>query len=321
MNRNEWLLLLVTLPGPTKTARMRLWRALRASGAEALRDGAYVLPKSSAAEAQFGARSTEVIAGGGSAELIAFGSRDPEQEARLIALFDRGPEHARLIVQAQATKACLNADTQGEEAQRRLSGLRREAAALARIDFFPGPAADQLEEALTDVEIALAARTGSDEPQTRRGGIVRRDKTRYQGRRWATRAHLWIDRVASAWLIRRFIDHDARFLWLRTPQDCPETAVGFDFDEAEFTHVGARVTFEVLLVSFGLDQDAALVRLGNVVHALDVGGAPVPEAAGFAAIMAGYRARNLDDDTLLAEASGLLDAFYAGFQQGEAASP
>jgi hypothetical protein len=135
----------------------------------------------------------------------------------------------------------------------------------------------------------------------------------YQARTWATRQRLWVDRVASAWLIRRFIDPKARFLWLASPDACPPDALGFDFDGAAFTHVGERVTFEVLLVSFGLDEDPALLRLGEMVHALDVGGAPVPEAIGFEAVMAGARQRALDDDQLLDEMSRVLDSIYAHF--------
>jgi len=82
----------------------------------------------------------------------------------------------------------------------------------------------------------------------------------------ATRERLWIDRVASAWLIRRFIDPDARFLWLKRVKDCPKRAVGFEFDAAEFTHVGSKVTFEVLVASFDLERDVGLVRLGALVH-------------------------------------------------------
>jgi hypothetical protein len=320
MHKIEWLILIVSLPGPTKAARMRLWRALRASGAGALRDGVYALPNSPAATARFQVQAAEVIASGGSAELIVFAGRDAAQEERLLALFDRGPEHAKLIERTQAVRACIGNETDAE-VRRRLTGLRREAATLAAVDYFPGPAAAQLEQALSDTEAAREARADGDEPHARRGGVPRRDVARYQGRLWATRQHLWVDRVASAWLIRRFIDSNARFRWLRQPKDCPKTAVGFDFDGAEFSHVGARVTFEVLLASFGLDHDPALVRLGSVVHALDVGGAPAAEAAGLAAIMAGYRARGLDDDTLLAEAGGVFDALHAGFQSVEDSTP
>lgn len=320
MKKTEWLLLIVSLPGPTKTARMRLWRALRASGAGAWRDGVYVLPNSAAAADRFEALAAQAVASGGSAELVVFGSCDAAQEQRLLALFDRGPEQARLLAQAQAVRAGIGREPD-TEVRRGLAGLRRDAAALVAIDFFPGAAAAQLEQAIADIEAVLDGRIDADEPRTRAGRVPHRDIARYQGRLWATRRHLWVDRVASAWLIRRFIDPTARFRWLRQPGDCPKSAVGFDFDGAEFSHVGARVTFEVLLASFGLDADAALVRLGNVVHALDVGGAPAAEAAGLVAIMSGYRARALDDDALLGEAGGVFDALYAGFRHGDSVVP
>jgi len=145
--------------------------------------------------------------------------------------------------------------------------------------------------------------------------IPRLDNGKYQGRTWATRRRLWVDRVASAWLIRRFIDRDARFRWLERPSDCPKSALGFDFDGATFTHVGDRVTFETLMASFGLEEDPALLRLASIVHALDVGGEPAPEAKGFEAVMAGARERLTDDDALLAEMSTVLDSLYAHFRR------
>src|SRR5574337_918282 len=111
------------------------------------------------------------------------------------------------------------------------------------------------------------------------GTVPRLDPAAHRHRLWATRARPWVDRLASAWLIRRFIDPEARFLWLTRPEDCPPEALGFDFDGAAFTHVGARVSFETLLASFGLEA-GALQRLGLLVHFLDVGGIQPPEAAG-----------------------------------------
>ncbi|MNS90388.1 Chromate resistance exported protein [compost metagenome] len=119
--------------------------------------------------------------------------------------------------------------------------------------------------------------------------------------------------MASAWLIQRFIDPHARFLWLESPADCPDDALGFDFDGATFTHVGERVSFEVLLASFGLESDRGLSRLGTMVHALDIGGISVPEASGFEAMLAGARGRLKDDDALLAEIGTVLDSLYAHF--------
>src|SRR5256885_9599207 len=144
-----------------------------------------------------------------------------------------------------------------------------------------------MEGALADAEAAVNGRFAPDEPHVAHRKIRPRDPKDYRRRTWATREHLWIDRVASAWLIRRFIDQKAKFLWLKRVKDCPKSAVGFDFDGAEFTHVGSKVTFEVLVSSFALEQDVGLTRLGALVHHLDVGGIPIAEGPGFATIMAG----------------------------------
>ena len=119
--------------------------------------------------------------------------------------------------------------------------------------------------------------------------------------------------MASAWLIRRFIDPQAKFLWLKRAKDCPKRALGFDFDGAEFSHVDSKVTFEVLVTTFGLEQDPGLIRLGALVHHLDLGGIPIPEAPGFATIMAGARMLQENDDTLLRAMTPVLDNLYAGY--------
>ncbi len=140
-----------------------------------------------------------------------------------------------------------------------------------------------------------------------RAGTDRRDRlAAIQASACKGRAHLRVDRVASAWLIRRFIDPQCRFVWLRDVGKCPRKAIGFDFDGAEFSHVGARVSFEVLATSFGLDNDpgiAGIAGIGALVHYLDVGGVPVPEEDGFATILAGARAQTRDDDERPARAA------------------
>jgi hypothetical protein len=315
-----WLLLVSSLPGQTQTARMRVWRALKATGAGALRDGVYVLPQTDSARKVFGEQAAEIIAAEGSAQIIAFASRGDAQQQELVALFDRSDEYRGLFGQLDALQGRL-ATLNEVEARRELAMLRRDLAALVAIDFFPGPSQQQVEHALADAEHALNARYSPDEPLARRGAVPRCDLAQYRGRLWATREHLWIDRVASAWLIRRFIDKKAKFVWLKTARNCPKDAVGFDFDGARFTHRGARVTFEVLLASFGLGDDRGLTRLGALVHYLDVAGVSVPEAAGFAAIMAGARATQPDDDTLLKTMAPVLDSLYAAYAQDPDPAP
>jgi hypothetical protein len=136
---------------------------------------------------------------------------------------------------------------------------------------------------------------------------------------WATRQRPWVDRLASAWLIRRFIDPQARLLWLASPEDCPTDALGYDFDGATFSHIGNRVTFEVLAVSFNLEQPA-IKRLGMLVHYLDVGGVAPREASGVESVLAGLRETLRDDDHLLAAACAIFDSLLIIFDKGVAAT-
>jgi hypothetical protein len=313
MKSFSWLLLVINLPGRNKTLRMRIWRALKAAGAASLRDGVYLLPDTVASRTVFGGQAADVEAGGGSAYLLPFPGEAPARQATLLRLFDRSPDYARLRTRVDVFQRQLRRQEE-PEARRVLAALRREIAALVAVDFFPGKARDQLEEVLAGAEGAFNARYSSGEPRTAQRRIARRSPGDYRARTWATREHLWIDRVCSAWLIRRFIDPEAKFRWLKHTGDRPKRDVGFDFDGAEFTHAGDKVTFEVLLASFGLAADAGLARLATLVHYLDVGGIPVDEAAGLAAVMSGARATCKDDDALLEMMAPVLDSFHAAFQ-------
>jgi hypothetical protein len=309
----SWLLFVANLPGRNQTLRMRVWRSLKASGAGALRDGVYVLPVSDAARSVFERQSREIREGGGTAYILELaGEASSGQENALRALFDRTAEYQGIATKLQSLRRELG-KLEELEARRRLSALSREAATLSAVDFFASESRGQLEGALADAEAALTAQFSPEEPHAARRKIVRLERKNYRGRTWATRERMWIDRVCSAWLIRRFIDPKAKFVWLKRPKDCPRRAIGFDFDRAEFTHIDSKVTFEVLLASFGLDADVALARLGALVHYLDVGGIPVPEASGFAAIVSGARALQPDDNALLNHVNPVLDSLYRAY--------
>jgi hypothetical protein len=296
-----WSVLVLTFPTENATARMRAWRALKAKGCVVLRDGIYLLPHTPEREDEMRELASGIDEAGGTAHLLRAQSLNASQEQDFRALFDRHDDYAAFVESLSAARKTLGG-LPPAELTRLLRRLRKDYDAIRTIDYFPGAAS-------TDAEIAWEDFTALAAERVIRP--LRRDD--YQARTWATRQRLWVDRVASAWLIRRFIDPKARFLWLASPEDCPPEALGFDFDGAAFTHVGERVTFEVLATSFGLDEDPALLRLGEMVHALDVGGAPVPEAIGFEAVMAGARQRASDDDQLLDEMSRVLDSIYAHF--------
>ncbi len=309
---SAWLTLIVSLPGPNTAARVRIWRAFKASGAAALRDGAYLLPGTTQSETVFRELAEEIEAAGGTAYIAEYHPLEDRSGEDLKRLFDRTAVYSDLLQRLDAFKRELSAGSE-VVARRALAALRRELAAVVETDFFPGPSRGQVEQALADAEAALNAHFSPDEPHAAAAALRRCAPADYQGKTWATRAHLWVDRVACAWLIRRFIDPQAHFVWLEGLTRVPAGVIGFDFDGADFTHVGTRVTFEVLVASFGLENNPALARLGALVHYLDVGGVPVPEAAGFAAIMAGARAQGTTDDELLTEIGRTLDFLYAAY--------
>ena len=309
-----WLLLVVSLPTPSATARMRIWRGIKSLGCMALRDGAYLLPSGEDREEALFELAQECIREGGSAWLMTVQPRAAAEAEAYRRLFERGSEYAELRQawkSANRTLGSLNAS----ELARLQRKLQREFDAVRAIDFFPDEVTAEADAEWRDLRQRIAGLLSPDEPHDSKGRIPRLQPSDYRGRVWATRRRLWMDRLASAWLIRRFIDPQARFQWLAKPADCPKKALGFDFDGASFTHVGDRVTFETLMASFGLDEDTALARLAAMVHQLDVGGDPVAEAAGFEAVLAGARERLADDDALLAEMSAVLDSLYAHFQR------
>jgi len=316
---SAWLLLVVSLPTASATARMRVWRALKALGCMALRDGAYLLPAGEGREDALREIADDCTREGGVAWLMGAQPRSADDESSWRALFDRGADYAELRKTWKEANRGL-ADAGLPELTRLQRRSQRDFDAVRAIDFFPGDAVVETEAALGVLVKRIESLLSPDEPHEVDCGIARLDPVQYRGRTWATRRRLWVDRVASAWLIRRFIDPDAKFLWLARPGDCPKKALGFDFDGAAFTHVGDRVSFETLMASFGLEEDRALMRLAAIVHHLDVGGEPVPEAVGFEAVMTGARERIDDDDALLAEMTGVLDSLYAHFQRAPARS-
>lgn len=291
---------------------MRIWRAVKALGCTALRDGTYLLPAHAAQAAQLQALSDEALHERGQAWLLHVHAKDIAEQAAYQALFDRTADYTRWLDGLAQARPLLST-LPSMELQRLQRRHGRTYEAIHKIDFFPGEASIRAEAQWRDFTNTIEALQSPGEPQAAAGRIARRDRMQYQGRLWATRRHLWVDRVASAWLIQRFIDPSARFVWLQSPSDCPAEALGFDFDGATFSHVGDRVTFEVLLASFGLDGDRGLLSLAAMVHALDVGGTTTPEAGGFEAVLAGARTRWPSDDALLADMCGVLDSLHAHF--------
>ena len=313
-----WRLLVTSLSGNHGALRLRFWRTLKALGAAVLRDGVYIAPDVEAVERVFAEQAGEIVASGGSAFVLTVPTLPEDVEPPIAAMFDRSSQYRELGASVDSFLRNLPSMAEGES-RRSLRQLNREFTTIAAMDFFPAQARESAAAALATAETALVRRFSPDEPTAVHESVPRRDSADFQGRIWATRAHLWVDRVASAWLIRRFIDPKASFMWLPRAGDCPDDAIGFDFDGSQFTHVEDYVTFEVLLQSFELDGDAALTRLGMLVHQLDVGSGQVAEAAGFEAILTGARERCSDDNTFLSEISRTLDDLYLAYSRSTVA--
>lgn len=301
-----WAVLFLTLPTQPTAVRVRVWRALKALGSPTLRDGTYLLPQEH--EDRFLPLVDEVREHGGAAQVMHLQPTSDEQRDELLALFDRSAVYAQWRGTLDSWLTTLPGSSEAD-ARRQLRAVEQALRDIQGIDYHPGEATLQADAALADARAAFDARFSGGEPRAQpEHGITRLDVRQFQGKRWATRARPWVDRLASAWLIRRFIDPRAQFVWLADITALPRGALGFDFDGARFTHVGARVTFEVLLASFGLEQDPRLARLGGIVHYLDAGGIPAPEASGLEAVLAGLRELHADDDALLAAAGTVFDA-------------
>lgn len=303
-----WLILIVSLPTENATVRQRAWRSLRAAGSVALRDGVYLLPDRVQCRALFEPVADDVASAGGVAHMLMGQTPD---DASYVSLFDRQTEYAQLLAEASLLRESVTTES-APDAIKRIRKLRKSFEAIVAIDFFPGESKAQVERELSNLEAHCARLQTPDEPQPVEELGSPLSTADFVGKVWATRRRPWVDRLASAWLIRRHIDPEARFLWLSAPADCPSDALGFDFDGATFTHVGNRVTFEVIAARFSLEQ-AGISRMGQLVHFLDVGGVQPPEALGVESILAGLRDLAADDDVLLDQTCAVFDGLYARF--------
>jgi hypothetical protein len=307
--------LVLSLPTRNSTVRMRVWRALKETGSGVLRDGVYVLPAGSAGAAALADLESEIRTAGGFAMTMELRLRKAQQVAQVRALFDRSADYGELVRKASAVQGSL-ARLGPRRAPTAVQRLERSFDKLSRIDFYPGEARRQAAGAIAALKSACAEAVQRGEPRPSKRRPRRIDGAKYENRVWATRKDPWIDRLASAWLIKRFIDRNARFAWIDRPRERPKRAVGFDFDGAQFTHAGDRVTFEVLLASFGLRNDPALAAIGAAVHFLDIGGIPVADARGLETLLRGIKEKARNDDALLAEAMRIFDLLHSAYGKG-----
>jgi len=305
----RWLALVANLPVDDPAGRMRMLRTLESLGAAVMREGVYLLPDSPASRqglehlAEYIAKST------GSAQVLQVAAGSEVQQRQLRKLFDRSARYEELIKIIKSLRLGFGVSDPGA-ISRVLQKQRREFETISALDFFPAEVRERARAALADgeAEVKKLLFPAQAQPGARPAEPL-------LGRTWATRRPLWADRLACAWLIRRFVDPEAALAWLGKGQEFPRQAIGFAFDGARFANSAEHVTFEEMLAQLDLAKNPALARIGSIVHFLEVGGAPVPEAAGVQTLLQGATRRSSSDDELLREAEKTFDLLYEAYYE------
>ena len=314
----RWLLLIHQIPPQPNYLRVKIGRRLQALGAVALKNSVYVLPRGEQALEDFQWVRREVVAGRGEATVCEARFLEGHSDAEIESLFTaaREADYSSLGRDARGLERSLTGRGKrrakgAQPARQALLRLRKRLSEIQAIDFFGAPGRDTAEGMLAGIEARLrpAAREAAAPSATTPGDV--------RGRTWVTRRGIHVDRMASAWLIRRFIDPEARFEFVAGSEYAPRHGeLRFDMFQAEFTHDGDLCTFEVLLRHFRLAEDA-LRSLAEIVHDIDLkdGKFARPEALGLDRLIAGIAMRHQDDSARLAESAAAFDSLFEYFRR------
>jgi hypothetical protein len=314
-----WLLFVHQLPPTPSNLRVQTWRRLQQVGAIPRKQSVYVLPDTPSTREDFEWLATEVKAAGGDAEVFVATTPDNWASDALVEDFRRVRQDAYSTLVEELERALQRIVSKRRGRSKRAPSVnrlrdtfRQRLAALERIDFFGSAGRDRALQLLAEFESRIEARPGPhDDSNAARSAIKRED---FQGRLWVTRPRPGVDRMASAWLIRRFIDPHARFGFAADRAAVQGKDVAFDMFGVEFSHHADRCTFETLCVVFGIG-DEAVTRIAEIVHDLDLkdGRFSPAEASTVEAMIEGLQLANADDERLLSEGMTLFESLYRSF--------
>jgi hypothetical protein len=304
-----WLLTIAQLPTEDPAARMRVLRTLESLGAAVMREGVYLLPDTGANRQSLEALTDYIGKISGSASVLQVSALSSAQHEAYTRLFDRSARYENLIKTVEALRVGFG-HSDPSAISRVVHKQRREFEAIAALDFFPSAARTRAEQALESAEGEVRKLLF---PAQSAAALAPGEAL--LGRTWVTRKPLWADRLASAWLIRRFVDPEAHLTWLEKTQQLPSDAISFGFEGAHFANSEARVTYEEMLAKLDLAKNPALAKIGSIVHYLEVKGAPVAEAAGVQTLLQGAQRRSTSETELLAEAEKTFDLLYEAYYQ------
>ena len=316
----HWLLLIHQLPAKPAYARVKVWRRLQSLGAVTVKGAVYALPANAETREDFAWLAKEIVESGGEAIVCEAALVEGLSDRELQALFDaaRDADYQHIAVEARELAGRLADDLPDgalSEIASQTARLRKQLDAIVAIDFFGADGREPVEGLVSGLEARLQRKDGDVSAQRTDNEGAANAPTGLKGRVWVTRQGIQIDRIASAWLIRRFIDADARFKFVPgTGYVAAPGELRFDMFEGEFTHRGDRCTFEVLLAETGL-ADPALGAIGEIIHDIDLkdGKYGREEAAGIRILIAGIASAHNDDDQRLERGGAIFDDLYRSF--------
>jgi hypothetical protein len=319
---HRWLVFVHQLPAQPSNLRVKTWRRLQQLGAVALKNAVHVLPDSAHSREDFEWLRAEVAGSGGEASILTASLAEAD-ERPVVARFQASSaaEFTQLRKEIRAMKVRTRSDQSSGASNgnglQAVRALQERFARAAERDVFAAPGSREVEAALRelDAEYRPAARPRSAD----KSGSGPLDLALYRRRMWVTRPRPGVDRFSSAWLIRRFIDREARFVFAASPEKYPE-AVPFDmYQSGGFKHEGELCTFEVLQERFGV-REAAVTRIGEIVHDIDLkeDRYKSPHTATVARLVDGLRAATPDDARLLEQGICMFEALYLSFGAGKA---
>lgn len=325
-NHRRWLLFIHQLPSHPSNLRVTTWRRLQQMGAIPLKQAVYALPDTADAREDFEWLKTEVKAAGGDATVFAADNVDAWSDDALVEEFRRvrqeGYEELARDVEQALKRAASGRRPKGTRApalRRLLDIFRERLVAAEKIDFFGSAGRDRVLTFLRQLEERIegsSRRQSPVEPGARSGRMAS-----FQGRLWVTRPRPGVDRMASAWLIRRFIDRQARFGFAADRASVPDQGVPFDMFGTEFSHQGGGCTFETLCSAFDIGE-SALSRIAAIVHDLDLkdGRFGAPECSTVGAMIEGLQLTHHNDEALLEQGMMLFESLYRSFEQSSRAT-
>ncbi|HCY18719.1 MAG TPA: hypothetical protein DHU69_02940 [Deltaproteobacteria bacterium] len=321
---NKWILLIHQIAQDSPNLRVKIWRNLKKHGAVLFKNAVYMLPYSDEHEEIMQWLCNQIKEGGSDASLFITESLDKKQDEEIMKSFHEicDKEYISLIevCDAELKKITQREDTEGiseslvHECKRKLNEILKSADDISKIDFFHAPQKEILLQKIASLQKMLLKWTKTSEKEIKVTGKVYQIKD-FSGRKWATRKDIFIDRIASAWLIRRFIDPKARFVFVsKGTEKAPRGTVPFDMYGSEFTHHGEDCTFETLMKAFDL-KDPALQSIAEMVHDIDLKDNKYgrKEADGIAQIVTGLSQKLKEDNKLLEKGLEIFDALYQNY--------